>query len=231
MVSIILPVHNAERFVLQALASIHSQIYTAYEIVVIDGGSTDGTATLIRKADKVRFITQPGSGLADAWNAGLAAANGEYICFIDSDDLWPPYKLDIQVAYLEQHPEIEYVVGFVTYFVEPGCQPPPQMRAEIFSGAHVGYMPGTLMARRGLFRRLGGFGAEWEITPDIEWVARMQAEDVPRAVLPQVLLNKRVHETNLSTVAGPALIKRELLRLLKSSLDRRRASHEPDRAR
>jgi glycosyltransferase involved in cell wall biosynthesis len=222
LVSIILPVYNAARYVCQALDSVYAQTYSDYEIVMVHGASTDNTDEVVREASRVRHVAQTGRGLADAWNAGLAAAVGELICFLDSDDLWPDYKLERQEGYLDQHPPVEYVIGQVTFFLEPGCTAPAALRPEIFAGPHIGYMPGTLMARRRLFDRLGDFGTEWTITPDIEWFARAQADRVTFAALPDVLLNKRVHDDNLSTVMGPSLIRRELLRLMKRTLDRRR---------
>jgi glycosyltransferase involved in cell wall biosynthesis len=217
-----MPVYNAERFVRQALDSIYAQTYDNYEIVAVDGGSTDATPDIVRDGSRVRYLRQVGQGLADAWNSGLAASQGEYICFLDSDDLWPSFKLERQVDYLERHPEHQYVIGYVTLFLEAGCPAPDHFQPQVFATSHIGHMPGTLMARRELFSRLGGFGTEWQITPDIEWFARVWAEGVPSGVLPDVLLNKRIHAANLSTTTGPTLMRRELLHVLKQSLDRRR---------
>jgi glycosyltransferase involved in cell wall biosynthesis len=147
LVSVVLPVLNAERFLQQALASIHAQSYPNYEIVVIDGGSTDATRELAQQAARVRLMPQAGSGLANAWNTGLRAARGSYISFLESDDLWATDKLAHQVTHLEQHPNIQYVIGQVKLFLEPGCPPPAGLSPAVFEGSHVGRMPGTLMAR------------------------------------------------------------------------------------
>ncbi len=222
LVSIVLPVLNAERFLTQALASIEAQTYPHYELLIVDGGSSDGTAALARRVPQARFMLQTGAGLANAWNTGLHAAHGEYISFIESDDLWRADKLALQVNHLEQHPQHLYTIAQVQLFLEPGCPPPPGLSVAAFQDSHVGRMPGTLMARRSLFDQIGLFEERWQITPDIDWFARLAAEQVLGGELPEVLLLRRIHESNLSQVTGPSLIKRELLYLLKQNLDRRR---------
>ena len=222
LVSIVLPVLNAQRFLAQALGSIQAQTYQNYELLIVDGGSTDGTAALARQAPGARFMPQTGAGLANAWNTGVRAAQGEYISFIESDDLWFAEKLALQVAHLEQYPKHQYVIAQVQLFLEPGCARPPGLRPEVFEGSHVGRLPGALMARRSLFDQIGLFEERWQVTPDIDWFARLAAEQVPGTELPEVLLFRRIHDSNLSQVAGPVLIKSELLQVLKQNLDRRR---------
>ena len=222
LVSVILPVLNAERFLPQALASIHAQTYPNYEIVIVDGGSTDATRALALQSARVRLLPQAEPGLANAWNTGLEAARGRYISFLESDDLWSPDKLARQVALLDQRPEIQYVIGRVELFLEPGCPLPPGLNPAVFEGIHVGHMPGTLMARRGLFDQIGQFENRWRVTPDVEWFARLDADGVPGVTMPEVVLRRRIHQTNLTQVMGPALIKHELLHVFKQTLDRRR---------
>jgi glycosyltransferase involved in cell wall biosynthesis len=222
VVSILLPVLNAQRFLGQALASLEAQTFQDYEVIIVDGGSTDGTAALAQAAPRARFMPQSGPGLASAWNTGLQAARGRYISFIESDDLWSAEKLAWQVSYLEQHPADQFVIGQVQLFLEPGCALPPGLNPAVFEGSHLGRMPGTLMARRALFEQVGLFDPRWQITPDIEWFARLEADAIPGGALPHVLLLRRIHDKNLTQVMGAPLIKTELLRLLKQNLDRRR---------
>ncbi len=227
LVSIILPVLNAERFLAQALASVHAQSYPHYELLIVDGGSTDGTAALAQRAARARFMPQIGAGLASAWNTGLRAAHGPYVTFIEADDLWRSDKLARQVGHLERHPDVQYVIARVQLFLEPGCPPPAGLNPAVFEDSHVGRMPGTLMARRSLFEAIGMFEDRWRVTPDIDWFARLTAERVPGDVLSEVLLRRRIHESNLTQVAGPDLIKSELLHLIKQNMDRRRRGASP----
>ncbi len=229
-VSVIIPVFNAERFVAQALASVAAQSQGPIELIVVDGGSTDRTEALVQAQapahtaahGPVRWVRQTGTGLAAAWNSGLAAATGEWVAFLDSDDLWRPDKLTQQVVYLRHHPEAQFVIGQVKFFLEPGCPPPLTMRAEIFEGDYLARMPGALLARRTLFEAVGAFDPSYDISTDIEWFARVMALGVPNGAVPQVVICKRVHEANLSSVGGPEQLTQHFPRLLKRALDERR---------
>src|SRR3982074_3555445 len=99
LVSVIVPVYNGERFLAETLQSIINQQYRPLELIVIDDGSTDQTARIATSVSEVRYFYQRNQGVANARNAGLAAARGELIAFLDADDLWQPNKLSLQVEY------------------------------------------------------------------------------------------------------------------------------------
>jgi glycosyltransferase involved in cell wall biosynthesis len=111
LVSVIVPAHNAEKFLAEALASILAQDYRPIEVIVVDDGSTDGTATIAQAYTDVRYVFQKKQGAAAARNAGLAICSGALIAFLDADDLWVPNKLSRQSAYLDEHPEAVCVSG------------------------------------------------------------------------------------------------------------------------
>lgn len=106
LISVIVPAYNAEDFILEALRSIAAQDYEPLEILLVDDGSTDDTANLVRREmPAVRIIRQDNTGVAEARNTGLRNACGEFICLLDADDGWCPGKLHAQVQYLQQHPQ------------------------------------------------------------------------------------------------------------------------------
>jgi teichuronic acid biosynthesis glycosyltransferase TuaG len=104
LVSIITPCYNADRFLPEHLASVSAQSYASWEHLLVDDGSTDGTATILAQAaaadPRRRVISQANAGAHAARNAGLAAAAGRYIAFLDADDLWLPGKLEQQLAFM-----------------------------------------------------------------------------------------------------------------------------------
>jgi glycosyltransferase involved in cell wall biosynthesis len=222
LVTVVVATLDAERFLADALDSVRAQTYEHYEAVVVDGGSTDGTSAVAAAYPFVRWLLQPGRGFADAWNAGIAAARGEYVAFLDSDDAWLPRKLEAQVAALEARPALSYVLGHVRFVLEPGCEPPPAFRRELLDGTRAAPMPGTLLARRAVFGDVGVFGTTWSIASDIDWFARLKDRGLAHDVVPEAITVKRVHDRNLSYFAAGAL-NPELLRLLKDSLERRRS--------
>lgn len=220
LVSAVLIVRNGERFLGRALDSVRAQTYRPFEIIVVDGGSTDGTAALSRARGDVRLVVQQGTGIAEAYNTGIEAAQGEFLAFLSYDDLWVPEKLALQVSFLQAHPEVRYTVGMLQYFLEPGCELPRGLRPQLLERAHVGRVMETLVARRALFEEVGGFDPALRIANDVDWFARVQDLGVPGAVLPQLLLHKRMHNANTSS--NEAVNTAELLAVLGRSLGRRR---------
>jgi len=112
-VSIIMPVLNGEKFIGEAIQSILAQTYRNYELIVIDDGSTDGTAALVKSFSdrlELKYVPHPKpQGIAPSMNDGVRHASGDFISFLDHDDAWFPDFLATQVAYLEQHPEVGMV--------------------------------------------------------------------------------------------------------------------------
>lgn len=227
LVSAVLIVRNGERFLGQALDSVRAQTYRPLEIIVVDGGSTDGTVALAGARSDVRVVTQRGAGIAQAYNTGIHAARGEYLAFLSHDDLWVPEKLALQVDFLRSHPQVQYTVGMLRYFLEPGCEPPRGMKRELLQGIHVGRVMETLVARRTLFEEVGGFDPALRIANDVDWFARVQDLGVPGTVLGQLLLHKRVHDANTSS--NEAVNTAELLTVLGRSILRRRQGQQRDR--
>lgn len=112
LVSVVMPAHNDAEHVAEAIESILAQDYPAREVIVVDDGSTDNTAGIVETyRSHVRLLRQPNSGSAVARNRGLEAARGEYVAFLDADDVWLPGKLTAQVEYMEQNPAIAMTYG------------------------------------------------------------------------------------------------------------------------
>lgn len=112
MVSVIMPVHNGAQFLREAIESALAQDYTPVEIIVVDDGSTDATPQILASfGSRIRHIRQTNSGAAAARNAALQASRGEYLAFLDADDLWLPQKLRVQIDYLGSHPDVDLVAS------------------------------------------------------------------------------------------------------------------------
>lgn len=110
LISVIVPSYNCARYIAAALGSALDQNYPNKEILVVDDGSTDNSLDILQSfGERIRVITQVNAGAAAARNAGLQAAKGEYIAFLDADDLWWPGKLTAQANYLGTHPDVGLV--------------------------------------------------------------------------------------------------------------------------
>ena len=223
LVSVVLPVHNGQEYVRQAVESVLSQTDALFELIVVNDGSVDRSEEIVRAfGDRVHYVVQPNMGAAAARNRGLEIAQGDLLAFIDADDLWLPDKLLHQTSYLDTHPTVEYCVGKIRHFLEPGKSVPRGFKAGLLERDVVGRLFGTLLARRTAFDRLGCFNADLSIAHDVEWFVRAEELQVSMGVLDEVVMLKRVHEDNISNRA--AANSAQLLSLFRQSIKRRSGS-------
>jgi len=117
LVSVVIPCYNQERYLGEALQSVFAQTYPRMEIIVVDDGSDDATASIARGfGDRIRFMQQQNKGASAARNLALSASSGEYVQFLDGDDKIEPDKILRQVEFLEQNPDIGIAYSDVRYF-------------------------------------------------------------------------------------------------------------------
>ncbi len=227
LISCIVPAFNGERYLGEALDSILAQTYRPLEVLVADDGSTDGTAAvLVGYGPLVRSLWQLNAGPAAARNLGLRTAGGEFIAFLDADDLWHPEKLTRQMARFAARPELDLCVTHARNFWIPELRE----RAALYRGhprmtaSLPGYSPVTLLARRALFDTVGGFDVTLPVGEDTDWFLRAAEHAAVMELLPDVLVYRRLHQTNMGWRALPRDSKeREVfVRVIKASLDRRR---------
>lgn len=228
LVSCIVPVFNGERYLRHALESILAQTYRPLEIIVVDDGSTDGSPDVAREfAQAVRYLRQPNAGPAAARNRGLGVARGEFVAFLDADDLWHVVKLARQMARFASRPELDACVTHARNFWDAEVHDEGERHQDDPRTAGVpGYITSALMARRALFDTVGAFDPTLVHTDDTDWFLRARDQGAVIEVLQEVLVHHRMHQGNLGHAQGEAC-RREYLRLLKRSLDHRRARPGP----
>ena len=219
LVSVIMPVFNGERFLRQALDSVVAQDYAPLELIVVDDGSTDASAQVAQRCAAARCLTQPNQGNGAAKNTGLAAARGEFIAFLDQDDIWLPGKLSAQVDALRQNPAAGFTAGRMRFFFEPGVSRPDWVPAEFLTEPPPAFLPSGLLIRRAVFDQLGNFDPTIPLCNDLDWLARARDAGVPTVVTPEVMVQRPVHGGNVSYRAAERA--RELARILRASARRK----------
>jgi glycosyltransferase involved in cell wall biosynthesis len=223
LISCIVPVFNGELYIREALDSILAQTHRRLEIIVADDGSTDQTAEIVATfKETVVYLKQNHERPAAARNLGISAATGDFVAFLDADDLWHPEKLERQLARFRARPELDYCVTHAQNFWIP------EMNAEAekyqrhrISRPLPAYVTGTLMARRALFNTVGLFNSALAHGDSTDWFLRAAERGAIMEVLNDVLLFRRLHPANRSRVLARRS-RDEFLRLLKLSLDRKR---------
>jgi len=223
LVSVITATLNAGKYLHEALSSISNQTYQNFEVLIIDGGSTDNTKEVANSFPQVSFITQNGKGLFNAWNQGIQMCTGEFVAILDSDDIWNPTTLSDHVNALLSDSSILGSVGRVKFFLEEKQTPPPEFKLSLLEKSHLAYMPGCFMGRKEIFNRIGYYETEWKIASDIIWFGKVKDLKDEICLLDRVVLNKRVHKNNISyNSVDEDIYGRELLKLLHLKLKSKR---------
>ncbi len=217
-VSVILAVKNWERFIASSINSVLASNKQPLEIIVVDGNSVDGTERIAKSFSTVRFVRQVNRGIADAYNLGIESSRGQFIAFISHNDIWDQHKLSTQVDYMVRHPLVQYTVTKVRHFLEPGQPMPPGFRKELLERDCVGYIMETLVARKSLFDLIGNFDTSYSVAEDVDWFARAKDKKIPMAIIPEVLVHRRLHASNASLNARDN--DRQLLRAMRQSIKR-----------
>ncbi len=222
-VSVIIPAFNASRFIVETLDSVYAQSFRDFEVIVVDDGSTDGTAKKVREyqaqlrpgGPELAFIPQPNGGPSRARNTGIKAARGEFIAFLDADDLWLPETLARMSAAIEKHPQCGLVFGDASSFDATGTLTPsvfgkigrPPVAPDgcvikpftaLLEGNFI--LTGAVLMRRACLLETGCFDESIRYGEDAGVWLRA-ALLAPMALIPEVLLRRRIHEGNASNVA------------------------------
>lgn len=211
-----MPAYNAAAHIGYALESAFAQDYEPFEVIVCDDGSTDETADVIRSFPNATYVRQENQGPAAARNTAVAHSSGELVANLDSDDVLPPTRLGVQVAYLLEHPEVGAVFGRQEWLNAPAW-----MARDAVYGDLDGIPLSSIMLRREVFDELGGYDTRFEPSEDMDLVVRMRERGIAYAVLPDVVLHRRHHETSLTH--GRTAPHEPLLRSLHAKLERERA--------
>jgi glycosyltransferase involved in cell wall biosynthesis len=200
-------------------ASGTGEVITA-EVVVVDGGSDDATATLVAALPRVRWLRQQGTGLAAARNQAVAATTAPLVAFCDADDAWTRDALRLRRDALARVPAAWGATGRVRFFdraVAGGggedVAAPPRRRA---GSEHVGVTPGALLVRRDTFARVGPFDETLTIGADADWIVRAQRLLGPPIDVGAVVLEKGLRAGSLSTDVDT--YRRELLTVARRLL-------------
>jgi glycosyltransferase involved in cell wall biosynthesis len=220
-ISVIIPVYNGSMFLAEAIRCVHEQRYVPLEIIIVDDGSIDDTAQLVTQlgAD-IRYVFQENGGPAAARNRGLSIARGDFIAFLDVDDLWPAHKLQLQASRLVETSGLEVVLGRIKYVRLAGAA---EVRIQLADDDTLAYVHlGSGLFKRSVFEKVGDFDETLRYSEDHDWFLRARENGVQMTILDEVTLYYRLHEHNM-TRDKKRVLDRQLVKVLKKSLDRRRS--------
>lgn len=205
LVSVIIPAYDRWPMLCDAVESVLDQSYRDFELIVVDDGSTDGTAEwLVRYGTALRRVSQSRRGVAAARNLGVRFSCGRYLAFLDSDDLWKRKKLEIQLSFMEAHPEVQ-ICQTEEIWIRNGLRVNLKRRhrkptGDIFRASLDLCLvsPSAVMMTRGLFDMVGGFDEGFPVCEDYDLWLRVAAS-TPVHLIPEAMVVKRGgHKDQLS---------------------------------
>jgi glycosyltransferase involved in cell wall biosynthesis len=201
-VSVIIPVHNRARYVVDAIDSILAQTWRDFELIVVDDGSTDDTPAVLARLDdpRLRVIrNEVNRGIPVTRNVGLTAARGEFVAWLDSDDRAVPRRLEHEVAYLRRHPDID-LVGSWTRAIDPAGRPgwrikvlptrPDEVAAHLLF--RVSMLQYSLMGRAQVLKA-HAYDESFSVSQDYDLLERLTRRHRV-ANLPRILVLRRQHD-------------------------------------
>lgn len=224
LVSVIIPVYNYERYLGEAIESVLGQTYQHLEVIVVDDGSTDRSGEVARSfADRgVWYCQQVHAGIGPARNKGVELAQGEFFAFLDADDRWPAKKIELQLRAFENDPALEMVFGQALQLQNgPAWEAGVKDTNLTVAGVVPGMVAGTMLIKREAFHRVGEFPAGLNLGEFIDWYARAGELQIRSLVLPELLLWRRIHDSNTGVRERQSVT--DYARVLKAKLDRKRA--------
>ena len=234
-VSIIIPAYNAARFIGKTLESVLAQTLQDREIIVIDDGSKDDTAQVVAGYAGVRYVHQPNAGVSAARNHGARVARGEYLAFLDADDIWHPAKLELQMQAFARHPQSIFgrtQITKDTQLLEAFSQlrEVPPLRYHLEPDFETSFFypyltTSTVVVTRRAFEAVGGFDTQLRIAEDIDFYLRVLADAPAVLVIDEPMVFKRPVEGSLGddSAAGYVKLKEVYQRFLDARPDVRQS--------
>jgi glycosyltransferase involved in cell wall biosynthesis len=219
-VSVIIPVHDGEKYLAESIQSALDQERAVVEILVVDNGSTDGTPNVAGQFPSIRYFHLEERSLAKALNRGVEQSRGAFLAFLDADDLWTPDKLATQLDAFTRNPAIDMVFAHVEQFISPELPDSTKSRLTIRDKRVPGRFKSALLIRRESFWKVGLFEETTDFADFLDWYMRAMEHKLQEVMLPDVLTLRRIHGANYGYTDRHRRI--EYVRTIKRGLDRRR---------
>ncbi|HXY93245.1 MAG TPA: glycosyltransferase family A protein [Acidimicrobiia bacterium] len=219
-VSAVITFFDSERYLTEAIDSVLAQTHPPTELLLVDDGSTDGSAVIARSyGAPARYIHRENGGPAAARNTALSHAGCDLLAFLDSDNRWLPGATAARLAAFDADPGLDVVFAQAREFVSPELDASVLTARPARSGT-TGALISSMLARRSAFSTVGPFDERLRVGEWVDWFSRLQHSACRTTVIPEVVVERRIHTSNNSAVHWDD--GREYTKALKAALDRRR---------
>lgn len=211
LVSILMPAHNAQRYVAEAVRSVLAQTYAHFELLAIDDGSTDRTGEILRSFAeqdvRVKVIAHENRGMGRALNGAMERARGEWLFRMDADDVMLPHRIERQLAFLAENPDLVVASSLVQYIDQNGaplgrskCEytSREKMAQGIREGWVVGFHHPAVAMKKSVIQEIGGYREQFWPADDLDLWNRVAQKHGGLLVQPEYLLEYRIHGSSVS---------------------------------
>jgi len=229
-VSVVIPLFNAERFIRETLDSVFCQTYRDFEVIVVDDGSTDRSPTMVQTYGRdIRYVRQENLDVAAARNTGIRVSQGEFIAFLDQDDVWAPQKLERQVSVFEEMPDSHVVFcDMVRWYGGENTRHEKwrhrynrrAVRGDMAKALllRCSFQPSTVMVARACFEKGGYFDESLRVSSDWDMWLRLACLNYRFRYIEEVLCFYRDHGGN--TFRSSEKMEKDRFRVLKKATER-----------
>ena len=223
-ISVIIPLYCAETYIAEALGSVFRQTLMPEEVIVIDDASTDSSVAMLgRFISRIRFFQHNiNQGSAAARNTGLSHAKGDFIAFLDADDVWTDNHLQTLMEPFLDNQEIDIVFGKEEVFLSPEINVIDSINLDKFGKSEFGYLPTSCIIRRKVFEKIGDLNPALKLGEFIDWFSRAKDSGIKYVTVPELVAKRRIHKNNQGIRNKE--FQKDYLKVLRSSLHRKRES-------
>ena len=216
-ISALIPAYNAAAFLADALDSVFAQTHPVDEVIVLNDGSTDDTAAVAaRYAGRIRYAEQPHAGIRVGREWLVQEARGEWLAFLDADDIWYADKTARQLAVIAGEPDLEFLHGHMIRFRD-------EPTGRVFHPPEPAPLVSASLLRRSAVEKYGGFSGSDDVGEFFDWMVRARERGLRERCMPETVVWRRVHGGNIG-VRDREAEQRSYLHTVRAALARRRNS-------
>ena len=218
-----MPVYNTEKYVREALDSIFSQTYKNFEVVCIDDGSVDNSVSILESfGNKIKLLKNESNlGTSVSRNKGIQIAQGEFLAFLDADDIWEINKLEIQMMEFNNNPDLEVSFTYMKCFISSELSEDVKRKRYCPPNSAPCHIPSSAVIKRTSFEKVGYFDTRFKNIEFVDWINKAKEIGLKIETLNDILVFRRIHETNVG-VMDRDNSRSDYFKIIKESLNKKK---------
>lgn len=223
LISIIIPVFNTGKYLKEAIDSVFFQTYKNFEIICINDCSTDNSLKILSLyKDKITIINNDvNMGASYSRNVGIKASLGDFIAFLDADDLWDKSKLEKQMTFFKEDKDLDICFTLMKSFISPDLSQDSKNLKYCPKENQPAHIPSSCIIKKSSFLKVGFLDEKYKNADFVDWLNRAKENKLKILTIDEVLISRRIHETNIS-ISNKSIVHSEYIKTIRESLKRKK---------